>query len=356
MATEWYLMNTDHDAIDGFESDAFDDFGQDAFSESLDSSMGVNVELCNFDLSEIKPIKAIVLNTVQDTELKTMKRNVLVPVGTCKTGMYIKYKNRYWLIVGLVDDNHVYEKAVVTICNYLLTWLNDNNQIVQRWCNVSSASQYNNGETSSKYYFVRSDQLLIATPDDDECLLLDSGKRFIIDRRCEVYEKHFDDDVVRDTNNPLIVYRLTRSDSALYNYSDSGYYQMLVTQDEKHEEDGYYVVDGKGYWICGEPTIKHNETSILSCEIQYDSLEIYNGFDEGTYTAIFYDTNGNIIDNTPTWNLSGDIVDMLDVDYVGNSILISANNKNLTNKSFELSLEADGYETAKITIAIRAFM
>ena len=68
------------------------------------------------------------------------------------------------------------------------------------------------------------------------------------------------------------------------------------------------------------------------------------------------DTNGNIIDNTPTWNLSGDIVDMLDVDYVGNSILISANNKNLTNKSFELSLEADGYETAKITIAIRAFM
>lgn len=356
MATEWYLMDTDHDSVDGFESDAFDDFGRDAFGEVLDSSIGVDVELCNYDLSECEPIRVIVLNTVQDTELKTMNRMILVPIGTCKTGMYIKYKNRYWLIVGLVDDNSVYEKAVITICNYLLTWLNSNGEIIQRWCNVSSASQYNNGETSSKYYFVRSDQLLIATPDDDECLLLDSGKRFIIDRRCEIYEKNFGDDVVFDTSNPLIVYKLTRSDSALYNYSDSGHFEMLVTQDEKHDEDGYYVVDGKGYWICGEPTIVKDETPILSCEIVYDSLEIYNGFDEGIFTAVFYDADGNIVDATPNWSIDGDITEMLDINCIGDSIHISANNKKLTNQSFELSLGSDGYESTKITITVKAFM
>ena len=356
MATEWYLMDTDHDTVDGFESDAFNDFGQDAFSEVLDSSLGIDVELCNYDLSDCKPIKAVVLNTVQDTELKTMKRMILVPIGTCKTGMYIKYKDRYWLIVGLVDDNLVYEKAVITICNYQLTWLNDSSQIVQRWCNVSSASQYNNGETSSKYYFIRSDQLLIATPDDDECLLLDSGKRFIIDRRCSVYEKRFSDNVVKDTSNPLIVYKLTRSDSALYNYSDSGHFQMLVTQDEKHDEDGYYVIGGKGYWICGEPDIPKNETPILLCEIIGESFDIYNGFDEGIFTAVFYDVNGDIVDVAPVWNIDGDGAELLTIDYVGNSIHISADNKNLVNKSFKLTLSADGYEPVKATVGIRAFM
>ena len=356
MATEWYLMNTGHDAIDGFESDTFDDFGQDAFEESLDSSMGVDVELCNFDLSECKPIIAIVLNTVQDTELKTMKRNVLVPIGTCKTGMYLKYKGRYWLIVGLVDDNKVYEKAVVVICNYYLTWIGSQDKIVQRWCNVQSASQYNNGETNAKNYYVRSDQMLIAMPDDDECLLLDSGERFIIDRRCEVYQRRFDSNTAVDTNNPLIVYKLTRADSPLYSYGDSGYNQILVTQDEKHDNDGYYVIDGKGYWLCKKPNIVQNQTSVLSCEIQSDSLEIYNGFDEGVFTAMFYDENGNIVDNIPVWDISGDIVDMLTIDYVGNSILISANNKKLTNKSFELSLSADGYETSTVIVSIRAFI
>lgn len=356
MATEWYLMDTDHDEVGGFESDTFNDFGQDAFGEVLGSSLGIDVELCNYDLSDCKPIKAVVLNTVQDTELKTMKRMLLVPIGTCKTGMYIKYKDRYWLIVGLVDDNLVYEKAVIAICNYQLTWINSSNKIVQRWCNVSSASQYNNGETSSKYYFIRSDQLLIETPDDDECLLLDSGKRFIIDRRCSVYEKRFSNDVVKDTSNPLIVYKLTRSDSALYNYSDSGYFQILVTQDEKHDEDGYYVVGDKGYWICGEPEIPKNEIPVLSCEIICESFEIYNGFDEGIFTAVFYDDNGNIVNAVPTWGVDGDGAELLVVDYVGNSIHISANNKKLTNKSFELTLSSDGYKPVKAIVEVKAFM
>ena len=108
MAKEWYLLTTPYDQVSGYESDAYDDFAQEGFLESLGSEIATTVELCNYDLSERTTIKAVIQNNHQDKKLKTRSRAMLVPVGTCHSGMYVKYKDRYWLIVGLVDDNTVY--------------------------------------------------------------------------------------------------------------------------------------------------------------------------------------------------------------------------------------------------------
>lgn len=360
MAMDWYLLEPPHVQVSGFEDEVFNDFAQEGFEEILDSNTSVDVELCNHDLSNCNPIKAIVLNNTQDTKLKSLSRNILVPIGTCKSGMYIKYKGRYWIIVGLVDDNTVFEKGVMILCNYLLSWLNSENKVVQRWANITSASQYNSGETNAvhsamRIYTVRSDQLLIIIPDDDESVLLDSGMRFIIDKRCKVYEKRFDGTVIRDTSNPVLTYEITRSDSVLYDYQDSGHHEFMVNQDEKHDDDGYYVIDGKGYWLCGKPTIE-DKKPLLSSKIEYDSLEIYNGIDSSVFSAKFYDDEGNIVDVKPEWTINCNFVDKLDIEYVGNSILISADNNKLINKSFELSLNAENYETISVTVTIRAFI
>lgn len=355
MAKEWYLMKSPHDQLSGFEGEALNDFAEEGFAEILDSDLAVDIELCNYDLSECVSMRAIIQNNVQDTRLKTLNREVYLPIGTCKAGMYVKYKDRFWLIIGLVDDNKMYEKGVMILCNHLLTWINENNEIVQRWCNATSASQYNNGETSNQFFFVRSDQLLILTPDDDECLLLNTGARFIIDKRCRVYEKSFDENVTSDTTKPVIVYKLTRSDSVLYDYQDSGHFEFIAYQTEQGNDDGYYVVDGNGYWLCQKPII--NKTSVLSTEILYDSDEIYNGLEPGVFVAKFYDENGDEVTNVvPTWEIKSDFASQLDVEYEDNSIYISANDKKLVNKSFELFLSAEGYETVNITVVIRAFM
>lgn len=355
MAKEWYLLTTPYDQLSGFESEALDDFATEGFSELLDSSIATDVELCNYDLSDCETIRAVVQNNTQDTRLKTLSRLMFVPIGTCKSGMYIKYKNRYWLIVGLVDDNTMYEKAILSLCNYLLTWINTEGKIVQRWANITTASQYNNGETSTSYYFIRSDQVLILTPDDDECLLLNSGKRFIIDKRCKVYENNFSSDTLIDTSKSVATYELTRADSVLYDYQDSGHYEFLASQDEQHKDDGYYVIDGKGYWLC-ENLKSVNKNTVLSSDIEYDSLDIYNGLDAGIFTAKFYDSDGKQTDISPQWNITSDFSDKLNVEYADSSILISADNNSLINKSFILSLNADGYEETNITITIRAFI
>ena len=104
MAIEWYLLKPPYSQTSGFEDEVMD-FSQDAFSEALESPLAIDVEYCNADLSICSPIKAIIQNSVQDTKLNAFTRHLLVPIGSCKAGNYIKYKNRYWLIVGLVDDN-----------------------------------------------------------------------------------------------------------------------------------------------------------------------------------------------------------------------------------------------------------
>ena len=355
MAKEWYLLKSPHSQLSGFEDDALYDFAQEGFQEALESNIAIDIELCNYDLSVCQPMKAIIQHNVDDTKLKTLSREVYLPIGTCKAGMYVKYKGRYWLIVGLVDDNTMYEKGIMVLCNYLLTWQSKDKRIIQRWANITSASQYNNGETGINFYTVRSDQLLILTPDDDDCMLLTTGQRFVIDKRCSVYEKNFSDDVVCDICKPIITYKITRADSVLYNYQDSGHFEFMVTQDEQHKNDGYYVIGGKGYWLCEEPNIV-NKNVLLSSKIEYDSLEIFNGLGSCVFISKFFDAEGNETDIEPQWEIICDFADQLDIYYENNSICISANNKKLINKSFELSLSAEGYETVSVTVVIKAFI
>ena len=35
MAQEWYLMNTNHDTVSGFETEDFENFAKDGFEEAL---------------------------------------------------------------------------------------------------------------------------------------------------------------------------------------------------------------------------------------------------------------------------------------------------------------------------------
>ncbi len=355
MSMEWYLITPPYSQMSGYEDEALIDFAEEGFAEALESELAQTVELCNYDLSECRKIRAIVQNNVKDSKSNTLVRQVLTTVGTCKAGMYIKYKNRYWLIVGLVDNNMMYEKSVCVLCNYKLTWLNDEGKIIQRWANIQSASQYNNGETSSTNYYVRSDQLMVLTPDDDDCLLIDQGQRFIIDRRCSVYEKKFDEDVTVDTSNPLAVYSVTRTDSVLFDYQDSGHFEFMAYQDEKRTDDGYYVIDGHGYWLCTAPP-ERNETTVLSCAIECEADEIYAQLDAGVFTAVFYDCNGNETDVEPIWTIESEIKDMLQIEYVDHSIIISTDCQECINKTFMLTLSADSYSPVSKEITVKAFL
>lgn len=351
MSIDWYLIHQPYMQVSGFEND---DMGS-GFNDSLNADIATDVEVCNYDLSFRKSVRAIVQNTVQDTKLKTLSRNVLLPIGTCKAGMYIKTDARYWLIIGIVDNNKVYEKAICIQCNYLITWAKPDGTIIQRWANAASASQYNHGESGSTYYNVRSDQMILLMPDDTDTLLLDSGTRLVIDRRCKIYEESIDDSVTRATDYPLIIYRLTRIDNVLYDYQDSGHSEFIVYQDEQQEDDGYYVVNGHGYWLCGQPNIQTEPKENIG-RIDSTTSVLYDGANAVTFTAIFVDENGSEIDGDVQWDIQCDFSADINRTIDRNTISIWVDNTKVINRSFELVASMNGYTDLHKTITIRAFI
>ena len=356
MAKEWYLLKPPHMQLSGYESDALNEFGAEGFLEALASEIALDVELYNYDLSECTKLRAIFNNRLTDTKLKTLVRHLLVPIGSCKAGMYAKVKDRFWIITGIVDDNGVYEKAILQICNYQLTWLDDDGNPQQRWANIESASQYNNGEHANDTLIIRSDQLMVTIPNDDLSMMIMQNMRFVIDNRCRIYERQIAEGATKDTSFPLITYDVTRIDSVLFDYQDSGLFEFMLTQDEQHESDGYYVINGKGYWLCYEPPV---DTPVTpgTCAIICDETTVYYDLEPVVFIARFYDSEGNAVNNIePVWNITGDSKELLDVTQIGNDLMIEANNKKLLNKSFEISLSAVGYDAASVCISVKAFL
>lgn len=358
MSKEWYLMGSPNDVVSGYEGEALLDFGAEGFNEALETEIALTVQLCNYDLTECRDIRVFIQGVHQDTKLKTFSRQVLAPIGTCKAGMYIYYKNRYWLITGIVDDNQVFEKAIMIICNYKLSWLNSEGKVIERWINAESASQYNNGESNMRYYFVRSDQLMVYMPDDDESLMLNSGARFIIDQRCTVYEKQFDGSQTSYVGNPVIVYKLTRSDTVLDNYIDSGVLGFIFTQTEQLSTDGYYYIGGNGYWLCDVPEPEQENDQMPTSSIIADSDFLYIDLEPSIYTAMFFDQEGNVLSEYPeyTMQLSTDYNGKLQAQMISNSLHVYTSDYSLNGKTYRVILQADGYETVSKEITIKEFI
>lgn len=349
MSRQWYLLDCQDGDYKDAPTDSFQTESSDALEQILSSPLAENVEIVNHDLTERISIKAVIQGRVQDTQLNSLQRKILAPLNSFKAGQYVYYKNRYWLIIGLVDDNSFYEKGVMILCNHLLTWENTEGEIIQRWSNLTSGSQYNHGESGTENYEFRTDQLLVLIPNDEESILLEHGHRFIIDKRCKIYEKHFSPDTVTDTSNKVITYEVSRVENLLFDYGDSGYVQLMVYQDEQHENDGYYIVNGNGYWLCGKSSTINTGNSRY--KIGYDEPVVYCEIDP----TMFWIDNVGEMDGVPQWNIVCDFSSELNIQEIDNTIHISANDKKLIGKSFILKLSVNGIEHDSISVKIKAF-
>ena len=178
---KWYLIsnNTTPNMIGGFENEGFNQYKNDAFSEVLTTELARTVILCNYDLTEKQEIRCVIQGNSADTYLKSLERTGLFSPGTVKSGMYIYFEDCYWLITGYPSNNGIYEKATMHLCQHKLRWQNKSGTIIERWCNVTSASKYDTGETGNSTIVLSSDNLSLLLPNDFESTKLDGLRVFI---------------------------------------------------------------------------------------------------------------------------------------------------------------------------------
>jgi hypothetical protein len=341
---EWYLIgnNTKPNMLGGFENQSFTDYKDDAFAESLGTDIAETVTLCNFDLSETSEIRCIIQGNSADTQLKSMERVGLFMRGTVKTGMYIFFENRYWLITGYPSYNGIYEKAVMQLCQYKLRWQNTDGKIIERWCNTTSASKYDIGETGNSTIVLTSDNLTLLLPDDDECLDLD-GKRVFIDKR---------------KVNPTKVYKLTRTDGVLYDFGEEhgGVLSFIADKTELNTN-----ADNQELRICdyidpttpSTPEENPDETTVLTDNVKATisgNKNLKVGFSR-TYTATFTDSESNSVEDVDfSWNVVSDFEVGQTVN--GNEIELLVEDEELVDEKFKLQVLANENVIGEIIITI----
>lgn len=242
MPKEWYLM-TKPLFNSGFEKEEFEAYAKDGFSELLESFISSDIFVYETnDFSKQPPIKAIIQNVTADSDYNDFIRQILVPIGTIKTGYYVKYNNKFWLIKNMVDNNKIYEKSVMFHCNYILKFISDISKEVVNLVYMKNATQYNSGETPREQETIGSSKFLIYIPYNEETIKINHGKRFLIDRNLETptaFEVTQVDAISNNYNDDLGILRLTVVENQYNSQTDNkelmvaDYYKKEISQENK---------------------------------------------------------------------------------------------------------------------------
>jgi hypothetical protein len=341
---EWYLTTPKPNIVSGYESDAISEYSQSNFTDVLETLFSDTVLLYNNTLTESKEIRCVIQGNSADTQLKSMERVGLFPIGTVKAGMYIFFENKYWLITGYPSNNKSYEKAVMQLCQYKLRWQNAKGEIIERYISLSSASKYDIGETGNSTIVLTSDNLTLLFPNDEESLNV-YGKRVFIDKRTP----------------PEKVYKITRSDDVLYDFGEHG--GVLAFIADKTELNT--TTDRQDLGICdyievsddteepSDPTTPpENPDEMTDLRVVISgNKNLKVGFSH-TYTATITDVDGNAAEwnNTYSWNVTSDFkvgqvidsnkIELLveDEDYIDSLILLQAIRNNTVVAEIEITV------------------
>lgn len=334
---EWYLLTSDTrpNSIGGYENDSFVDYKNDAFTEALQTDLASTVILYNYDLTYSQEIRCVIQDNTASTQLKSLERTILTPIGTLKAGTYILFEDRYWLITGYPGNNKIYEKATMILCQYKLRWQDNNGKVIERWANFTSASKYDTGHSGNQTIMLTSNNFTIWIPEDDDSATLDTRRVFID----------------RDTDNPTKVFEITRSDDVLYLFGEDhgGILSFIADKVELNLE-----VDRPDLGLCDykEPTPlppEPDETTDLSAMISGKS-NLINGFSR-TYSVEFTDSNGDIKEDVDfTWNVESDFDVQQSIN--GNQIELSVDDKNLIGSSFILQVLVQDKVLSELEITI----
>lgn len=337
---EWYL-DTPVPNITGYESDTISEYAQSNFTDVLLTSFSDSVGLCNADLSECKQIQCVIQGNTADTQLMSLQRTILVPIGTLHAGDYIYFENEYWIVDGRPGNNKSYEKATLKVCQYKLRWQKDDGTIIERWANLTSASKYDVGESGNSVILLSSNNYTILIPHDEDGHTIE-GKRVFIDT----------------SNNPKKVFKITRNDDPLFLYGSHGGVLSIIADKTELNTN----TDRPDLRLCDyieEPSTstspqpsESDKTTDLTATIS-GNKELKVGFSR-TYTVAFADKEtGESVDSNEVkfiWNIDA-AFDVVQSAY-DNKIEISVSDESLVGLSFLLCVQIGEVIVGQIEVNI----
>lgn len=118
-----------------------------------------------------------------NTDNPNIKTICSLPGEDFPHGGIVEWMGNHWIITARDANNELYTRGTMQQCNYLLRWVSEDKQIVERWCIIDDGTKYLNGEAAGKDYVITQgdSRISMTIAKDSETLRLTRENRFIID-------------------------------------------------------------------------------------------------------------------------------------------------------------------------------
>lgn len=139
-------------------------------------------------------------------------------------GGLIYWSDSYWLITEINANNDLYTEGRMRQCNYYLRWIDQDGNIISRWCVVEDGTKYLIGEKNTEMMTIGDARIAITIGKDSDTDKLCRGMRFLVDDLSSA--------------NPL-AYEITKSNK-LYNvYNGKGVFRFILSECNSTDNDNY---------------------------------------------------------------------------------------------------------------------
>lgn len=141
-------------------------------------------------------------------------------------GGIVEWMNNRWIITVKDANNELYTKATMRQCNYLLRWIADDGEIIERWCIVEDGTKYLTGEYGDNNFIItRGDSRISLTlPRDKYTIRLNRDNRFLID----------------DYDSPnVLAYRLSKPFKLGGSYNGDGVLYFVLQECNTEDSDNF---------------------------------------------------------------------------------------------------------------------
>ena len=150
-----------------------------------------------------------------------------MPGEDIECGSIVLWMDQHWLVTERDANTTLYTRCRLLQCNYLLKWIDDNNEIRTQWIAVEDGTKYLTGEYEDRNFIVtRGDsRIAITIGRNPYSAKLDRQMRFLID---DPLSEH------------MLAYALTKPLKFSGVYNDRGVFkfvlQEVVTTDDDNQE------------------------------------------------------------------------------------------------------------------------
>lgn len=166
---------------------------------------------------------------IDDTDNLNIKIIHSMPGEDIECGSTVFWMGYHWLVTERDANTEIRTKAKMLQCNFLLKWVNDENQVCEQWCFIEDGTKYLTGEYEDRNFVVtRGDSRIAMTISRNaETLKFNRDFRFLIDD---------------PESNEQIAYALTKPLKVGRVYGDKGVFgfvlQEVATTDDDNKELG----------------------------------------------------------------------------------------------------------------------